>query len=270
MLESWLRTYLPRALAPPLRGDRRRWAGDGRDPHLLGRDPGQERAAQPAPAGQCVAGQSVAREWVIVDTGSTDGTLELAHETADRLPYVRVLSVDGPDAPTRGGPIVRAFVAGIDALKSSPDVVVKLDGDVSLTPTTSSAAEDVRARSPPGHCQRPALEPNDGGWRAAFGTRSYVAGPARAYRWGCLQDVLPLEERRAGMRSTRSRRRCGTGGSARSQISFSDTIARRDGATGYLLSVASGSEARRISWATGGPTSSFVRSGAPFGIHERS
>jgi poly-beta-1,6-N-acetyl-D-glucosamine synthase len=136
-------------------------------------------------------------EWLIVDTGSGDGTLELAHEIADRLPFVRVLSVEGPDFPTRGGPIVRAFVAGIDALETVPDVLVKLDADVSFDPDYFERLLRVFELDPRrGLASGLQLEPHDGNWRAVFGTRSYVAGPARAYRWDCLRDVLPLEERR--------------------------------------------------------------------------
>jgi biofilm PGA synthesis N-glycosyltransferase PgaC len=136
-------------------------------------------------------------EWVIVDTGSTDGTLKLADGIAERLPFVRILSVEGPDAPTRGGPIVRAFVAGIDALQTAPDVLVKIDADVSVEPDYFERLLNVFALDPRrGLASGLQLEPQAGSWRAVFGTRSYVAGPARAYRWACLQEVMPLEERR--------------------------------------------------------------------------
>ena len=113
-------------------------------------------------------------------------------------------------------------------------------------------------------------ELRNGEWRPLYGTRSHIGGASRAYRWGCLQEVLPLEERRGwdeidAIKAQIRGWRVGT----LPDLVF-DTTVRRDGGTGHPSSAGSGSEARRISWATGGPTSSFVRSGAPFGIHERS
>ena len=75
--------------------------------------------------------------WLIVDNGSTDGTTILrsgwqARTTdsgRDRQPADRA-------AP--GAPIVRAFNAGLQELEELPDVVVKLDADVSMEKTTSS------------------------------------------------------------------------------------------------------------------------------------
>src|SRR5256885_9560216 len=65
-----------------------------------------------------------ADRWVIVDHGSTDATSEVAGELAGQHEWVRVVSIGGEAAPTRGGPIVHAFAAGLNALDEHPDVVV--------------------------------------------------------------------------------------------------------------------------------------------------
>jgi glycosyltransferase involved in cell wall biosynthesis len=135
--------------------------------------------------------------WVIVDTGSTDATQELAAGLTRRLPFVRMLSIDGPSVPARGAPIVRAFVAGVELLEHAPDVVIKLDADLSFDGDycerlLAAFAADPRLGLASGIC----TEWRDGGWRALFGTRSHVWGASRAYRWSCLQEVLPLEQRR--------------------------------------------------------------------------
>lgn len=134
--------------------------------------------------------------WVIVDTSSTDGTLEFAGELAGRLPFVRTMSIAGPSAPTRGAPVVRAFSSGLAALDPLPDVVIKLDADLSFEGDYCERVLDAFAGDPllglaSGICN----ELQDGRWRAQFGTRSHVWGASRAYRTTCLDDVLPLEER---------------------------------------------------------------------------
>src|SRR5438552_18727371 len=61
--------------------------------------------------------------WVIVDTGSDDGTIERAEVFAGEHPWIRTLAVSPGRA--RGGPIVRAFNAGLSAVPPGVDVVVK-------------------------------------------------------------------------------------------------------------------------------------------------
>ncbi len=134
--------------------------------------------------------------WVIVDTGSTDATLELAESLAARLPFATALSTGGPMRPVRGGPIVRGFTTGIEALDVVPDIVVKLDADLSFEPDyferlVAAFAQDPRLGLASGVC----TELRDGEWRPLFGTRHHVWGACRSYRWDCLQQVLPLEER---------------------------------------------------------------------------
>ena len=74
------------------------------------------------------------QRWMIVDTSSTDDTLELAARLAERVPFVRTLSTGGTMRPVRGGPIVRGFITGVEALDLVPDIVVKLDADLSFEP----------------------------------------------------------------------------------------------------------------------------------------
>jgi glycosyltransferase involved in cell wall biosynthesis len=141
----------------------------------------------------CMARQSLQpAAWLIVDTGSTDGTAELARA----LPGARLLTSPGAAVATRGGPIVRAFTTGLAALDPAPDVVVKLDADLSFGPDyferlVAAFDADPSLGMASGIC----TELEDGEWRPLHGTRSHVWGAARSYRWACLEHVLPLEER---------------------------------------------------------------------------
>ena len=136
------------------------------------------------------------RTWVVVDTGSEDGTPEVAEELAGTHPWVRLLQL--PQAELlRGAPIVRGFHSGVDAVRADPpDVVVKVDADVSFDTTYfATLLEAFAARERLGIASGSAYELRGGTWQQLFGTRTSVWGAARAYRWPCLADVLPLELR---------------------------------------------------------------------------
>ena len=75
--------------------------------------------------------------WMIVDDGSTDGTLSLAHEFAAAHDWITALTSPGArDEPLArgrtGGRDVVAFNAGLAALDFTPDVAVKVDADISF------------------------------------------------------------------------------------------------------------------------------------------
>src|SRR5205823_6380294 len=72
--------------------------------------------------------------WVIVDNGSTDGTTEIARRLEREESWIRLIVVPPDPAYLRGGPEVRAFMTGAEALDRPVDVVVKLDADVSFAP----------------------------------------------------------------------------------------------------------------------------------------
>jgi len=135
--------------------------------------------------------------WTIVDNGSTDGTLELATGLADEHDWIHVLSLPGASSPERGAPIVRALQAGIAALEADPPTIfVSVDADISVEP---DYFERLLARfdADPalGIASGSALEMRRGRWEQRYVTGSTVWGASRAYRWECLRELLPFEER---------------------------------------------------------------------------
>jgi hypothetical protein len=134
--------------------------------------------------------------WIVVDNGSSDGTAALVRELARAQPAIELLQLpaSGPAAP--GAPVVRAFHAGLAALAERPDVVVKLDADLSFEADfferlLGAFAADPELGIAGGACH----ELEDGEWRPTHVTATSVRGAVRAYRRACLDDVLPLEER---------------------------------------------------------------------------
>jgi glycosyltransferase involved in cell wall biosynthesis len=141
-------------------------------------------------------------EWVIVDDGSTDGTWETAEALSRDAPWIRVLASPGPselEGPLgqgrRTGRDIVAFKAGVDALRARPDVVVKLDADVSFAPDYFERLLGELVRDPSlGITGGVCWELRGGEWRPYHVTGGHVRGATRAYRWACFEDVSPLEE----------------------------------------------------------------------------
>lgn len=157
--------------------------------------PARDEATNLTRLAECVVAQTVRPEaWVIVDNGSTDSTREVAEELARQLPWVDVLVVPASESVDRGGPEVRAFMDGVGALAATPDVVVKLDADVSFEPDFFDRLigrfEEVSSL---GIASGMCLEQEGRAWEPRFSTRSHARGATRAYRRQCLADVMPLE-----------------------------------------------------------------------------
>jgi poly-beta-1,6-N-acetyl-D-glucosamine synthase len=160
--------------------------------------PAHDEAASLPRLASCMAEQTVApREWILVDDGSTDDTPRVAADIANELPWAGVLSLESDAPAARGGPVVRAFHAGVDALAERADVVVKLDADISFAPDfferlLAAFGDDPSLGIAGATCYE--LDGN-GQWKPEHVARGHVRGAARAYRQECLVDVLPLEER---------------------------------------------------------------------------
>lgn len=136
------------------------------------------------------------RGWHIVDNGSTDGTLDVARGIAREHDWVEVLSLPGGSVADRGAPVVRALEAGIAACKETPEILVNVDADISMEPDYfERLLQRFDGDASLGIASGSAFELRRGAWEQRFVTGSTVWGASRAYRWECLQGLLPLEER---------------------------------------------------------------------------
>jgi glycosyltransferase involved in cell wall biosynthesis len=142
-------------------------------------------------------------EWIIVDDGSTDGTYAVATSLAARCEWVTPLSSPGPNAKSgpleqgrRDGRDIIAFNAGVAAVETLPDVIVKLDADVSVEPDyfarlVAKFEEEPSLGIASGTC----YELVNGSWKPYHVTGGHVRGATRAYRRECFLEVAPLEDR---------------------------------------------------------------------------
>ena len=146
---------------------------------------------------EAIAAQTVLPEvWLIVDDGSTDGSVGIARSLASNFPWISVLELERDPSTVRGGPIVRAFQAGLRTLDPISDVVVKLDADLSFDRDYFERLLAAFAADPElGIASGSAYELEDGAWVQRHQTGNSVWGAARAYRRECLEYVLPLPER---------------------------------------------------------------------------
>lgn len=135
-------------------------------------------------------------EWVIVESGSTDRTVQVARTIAEESGWVRLLVLPATGPRERGAPIVRSLHAGFDALERKTDVIVSVDADVTMEPGYFERLLQEFERNPAlGIASGSAWELEAGAWRQRFVTGGTVWGATRAYRTDCLREVLPFEAR---------------------------------------------------------------------------
>ena len=132
--------------------------------------------------------------WIVVDDGSTDDTRMLVQGLAAAGEKIRLFEARPDETLDRGGRTVDVFAAGVDLLQPRPDVIVKLDADISLDPGYFAELlrrfeDDPRL----GIAGGSAFELENGEWREQFMTGDNVWGAARAYRRECLGQIEPLE-----------------------------------------------------------------------------
>jgi glycosyltransferase involved in cell wall biosynthesis len=155
-----------------------------------------EAESLPRLAGSLERQTRLPSRWLIAENGSTDRTVEVATSIAADCAWARLLVLPGAGPRERGAPIVRALHSAIDVLDVPADVVVNVDADVTMGPDYFERLLEAFERDPRlGIASGSAWEQHEGVWRQRFVTGGTVWGATRAYRWACLQDVLPLEER---------------------------------------------------------------------------
>jgi poly-beta-1,6-N-acetyl-D-glucosamine synthase len=165
--------------------------------------PARDEAANLTRLAESLAAQTTPPvEWIVVDDGSTDGTADVVRAVAAEHDWTHLLSSNG--VKTHAGPLeagrrigrdVIAFNTGVRALLTHPDILFKLDADVSVDPDfferlLTAFEDDPRLGIAGGEC----LELEEGEWRLQNVTGAHVRGATRGYRWACFEDVAPLTE----------------------------------------------------------------------------
>jgi biofilm PGA synthesis N-glycosyltransferase PgaC len=153
-----------------------------------------EETLLPELATSVLAQTVIPKAWIIVDNGSTDTTLAIGRRLAVENEWISCIFTGGPERPTRGGPVVEAFEAGLNQLDDPAGVIVKLDADVRIPPDYFERLLRAFEQEPSlGIASGTRLEPDGEGWRVRRVTGTMVRAQARAYRSECLSGVLPLE-----------------------------------------------------------------------------
>ncbi len=138
--------------------------------------------------------------WIIVDDGSTDGTLALLAQATAEAPFISVVSA--PTAPLAEGADrlleaseARAFNHG---LRLGPDFthVGKLDGDIELPPNYyESLLEEFRVDPALGLAGGVLCEQSDGSWEVRGNSDlRHVRGALKLYTKSCFDAAGGVRE----------------------------------------------------------------------------
>jgi glycosyltransferase involved in cell wall biosynthesis len=162
--------------------------------------PARDEAANLAVLAPTVIAQTLTpAAWVIVDDGSSDGTVELAESLAARHDWIRVLRTGRADnALTEGRREGRDLLALQQGIRSLPpvDTVTKLDADVALPADYFERLGAAFAVDPRlGLASGRRCEFERGQWRRRHVTGTAVEAQCRTYRWECWEALQPIEPR---------------------------------------------------------------------------
>lgn len=156
-----------------------------------------EEAHLPALFESIVAQQRLPDRLVLVDDGSSDGSLRLAQEFASANEYALVVS--RPRRPPErdrlaNAGVLKAFCAAAEQLDTPWDIVAKLDADIRLTPLTFAEIERRFEADPRLGIAGPHTSTllADEYLRRERCPDGHVQGATKFYRRECFGEVFPL------------------------------------------------------------------------------
>jgi poly-beta-1,6-N-acetyl-D-glucosamine synthase len=173
------------------------------EPRLLLISPVRNEAANVARTVRAVAGQSrQPDQWLIVDDGSSDGTVEIVERETTSLPFARLLHAptDGSEGDEEArlarAAEARAFNWALGQDDASAYTHIgKLDGDIELPPGYFASLLEEFARDPRlGVAGGAFAELGRDGWERVPEPPDHVAGAVKLYTRECLEAVGGIRE----------------------------------------------------------------------------
>ncbi|MEO0652308.1 MAG: glycosyltransferase, partial [Planctomycetota bacterium] len=128
--------------------------------------------------------------WVIVDDGSSDGSLGYAESLALEHPWIRVVARGDRGQRRLGGGVIEAFDAGYASIEGEHEFVAKLDADLSFEPTYLERLLEEFERDPLlGAASGKVFRPEPEGLVEEFMIDAMVAGQFKLYRRECFESI---------------------------------------------------------------------------------
>ncbi len=129
-------------------------------------------------------------QWIIVDDGSTDGTLELARAAAREHAWIRVVVRKDRGARKLGGGVVEAFNEGLATVELAYDFVGKLDADLTFGPRyLETLLAQFSADPQLGAASGKVFRPEGDTLVEEFMIDEMVAGQFKVWRQSCFQAI---------------------------------------------------------------------------------
>lgn len=131
------------------------------------------------------------QEWVIVDDGSTDNTVEIVEAFAQRYPFIHLVRHENRGFRKLGGGVVAAFKFGLTKIHSPEFAfVAKLDGDMSFGPRYLEKMFERFDHNPKlAAVSGKVFRPENGELIEEAIIDEHVAGQFKLYRWDAYQDI---------------------------------------------------------------------------------
>lgn len=129
-------------------------------------------------------------EWMIVNDGSTDNSVEIIDKYSQRYPWIRRVDVKGTRR-RRGGHVVDLFYKGLEQAKCSDfEFVVKLDCDLSLKPDFFEVVLRTFAANPGlGITSGISYITRDARLVEEKSAPGHTLGAAKIYRMSCFEAI---------------------------------------------------------------------------------
>lgn len=106
-----------------------------RPPRVVIITPARDEASYLRRVIRSVLNQSVRpTRWVLIDDGSSDGTLAIAHAAAATYDWIRVISRSDRGSRRLGSGVIDAFNEGLASLDCECDFIGKMDADLTFGP----------------------------------------------------------------------------------------------------------------------------------------